>query len=156
MLYDQRHDLTEFPERVAIWALVVVLVIPVVGGISVGWVQDRLDVRRLRGDELSWIERTVATLQSPSAWDWLFTGAPPFGKYLVIAFDDGTRVAGVYASGSVAITSPQAHGLFLCPEWVMDDSYELIQELPGSAGITVSDLTKVRWVRIIEGVTDAD
>lgn len=86
----------------------------------------------------------------PSIWDWLFTANPPYGRFLTIEFEDGTKKAGVFAEGSLALTSPEPHGSSLISEWELDDRDNIVSEVPGTAGVTILETSKIRSIRILE------
>jgi hypothetical protein len=152
-LYPFRDRLAEFPERVTIWMALAVVVIPVMGGVTVGKITNILSdpvSPRVRGR----FRRAVAWLwpagAPPSIWDWVFTARPPHGSFVVIEFEDGRRVAGVFAEGSVAVTSPEPQGLFLVSEWELDQDGNVVGPLPDSAGVMIMRTDDVRSVRILK------
>lgn len=139
-LLPHRDELDQFPERVALWAALVVLVIPLV----LGGLASRAGNRWPTG-------------RQGSGWDWLFTQQPPHEQFVVVEFKDGRRVAGVFADGAMAHTSPDKHGLFLRPEWQMDEAGEFVRELPGTAGVLITATDDIRWVRVLDsGAPDGE
>jgi hypothetical protein len=151
-LYPVRHQLPDFPERVVSWVALAVLVIPVFGGVAVGKLTNILSdpgSPRVRGR----LRRTVAWLwpagAPPSIWDWVFTVKPPHGSFVVVEFEEGRRVAGVFAEGSMALTSPEPQGLFLVSEWELDQDGNVIGALPDSAGVMILRTDDIRSVRIL-------
>lgn len=152
-LYPVRDRLAEFPERVTTWVALAVVVIPVFGGLAVGKLSNLLSdpvSPRVRGR----FRRAIAWLwpagAPPSIWDWVFTARPPDESFVVIEFRDGRRVAGVFAEGSVALTSPEPQGLYLVSEWEMDPEGNLIGPLPDSAGVMILRTDDIRSVRILK------
>lgn len=83
-------------------------------------------------------------------WDWLFTANPPHGRFLLIEYKNGRRIAGVFAEGSLALTSPESHGLFLVSEWQVDDLANIVRPIPDSAGVTLLDVDEIRSIRILQ------
>ena len=67
----------------------------------------------------------------------------------MVEFRDGTRVAGAFAAGSIAQTSPEPHGLFLEREWELDGTGRIWYELPGTSGLLIPSVDDVRVVRIL-------
>jgi uncharacterized membrane protein len=57
-LYPHREELDDFPERVALWLTLAVLVVPIVGGLIAGAVTNRVP---------------LVAGAPPTIWDWLFT-----------------------------------------------------------------------------------
>jgi hypothetical protein len=112
-LFPVRHRLPEFPERVVTWVALAVLVIPVFGGVTVGKLTNIIsdpESPRVRGRlrrAIAWIWPAGAP---PSIWDWVFTVKPPHGSFVVIEFEDGRRLAGVFGEDSIALTVARTSG----------------------------------------------
>lgn len=151
-LYPKRSSLDMYPERVATWLALVVVVIPLLGGLAVGWITDYLSDfgwTELDGwrAKLAGVRPVVA---APSVWDWFFTRNPPHGRFLLIEFADGRRVAGVFSEGSIAFTSPEPHGVYLASEWLLDDDGNITAERPDSMGLLIKDISDVRSIRVLK------
>lgn len=152
-LFPVRHRLPEFPERVVTWVALAVLVIPVFGGVTVGKLTNIIsdpESPRVRGRlrrAIAWIWPAEAP---PSIWDWVFTVKPPHGSFVVIEFEDGRRLAGVFGEDSIALTSPEPQGLFLVSEWELDQDGNVIGPLPDSAGVMILRTDEIRSVRILK------
>ncbi len=58
--------------------------------------------------------------------------------------------AGVFTEGSIALTSPEPHGLFLASEWEIDEAGNVMSEVPGTAGVTLLGTRGIRSIRILE------
>lgn len=71
-----------------------------------------------------------------------------------MTFKDGAQVAGVFAQDSVALTSPERLGLFLVSEWQLDDAGNIVNEMPGTCGILVTDVENIRFIRVQKGSED--
>jgi hypothetical protein len=149
-LYPYRHALETVPWRIAGWLAVVVVVLPVLLGLF--WAH----LSNMRGKDGAprW-RRTW-----PTGWDWLIDGRAKRleGTYLIIEFNDGQRVAGCYAEESMAITSPDQLGIFLKPEWRVEDDGTCGEDatIDGSEGVLITDLSDVRLVRIMKGEVDGE
>ena len=71
---------------------------------------------------------------------------------MLIEFTDGSRVAGSFAKDSMALTSPEVHGLFLEEEWLLNEKGDIEAELPGtSGGLLIPRADEIRWVRVSLG-----
>lgn len=150
-IYPKRNHLDQFPERIAVWLLVVVIIVPVVGGLLAGWITDTLSLVAA-GDVTGW-RRALAKVQplpvSPSVWDWVFVRNPPNGRFLVFEFKDGSSVAGVFSEGSLALTSPEPQGIFLASEWLLDGHGDITGERPDTKGVLIPDISQLRSMRIL-------
>jgi hypothetical protein len=151
-----RDRLVDFPERVAVWGLLAVLVLPVLFGVVGGrlsdWIADPSEptgIRRL-------LARLLRTATPPTIWDWLYQATPPFGSFLVVQFEDGSRIAGVFAEGSMALTSPERQGIFLVSEWQLDEAGAIVGPVEQSGGILVPSTASIRSIRILEGEADGN
>lgn len=153
-LYPLRDELDQHPGLLVRWALFTVVVCPVVLGVVAGrwttFVQRKLGSGRLRRAFAHiWPEAVL-----PSVWDWLFISNPPYGSFLVLTFKDGSKLAGVFAEGSMAFTSPEQHGLFLISEWELDSDGNIVGEIPGTAGIMVRNVEDIASIRVVKGEDD--
>lgn len=137
-LLQHSDEFDEFPERVALWALLVTLVLPLLIGLCAGWATNRWG---------------FGVRTAPSVWDWLFGQYPPHGRFVVVQFRDGSWVGGAFAKNAMAVTSPEQQGIYLCPEWEVVDG-ELTQERPGSGGLMIGKVDDIRWLRVLEPEDD--
>jgi hypothetical protein len=150
-----RDDLASHAGRVALWFFITVLVVPLLAGLGVARATDLLfdPSRSGRPGSHARLARAVAWLIKapwpPSAWDWLFTAGVPDGRFLLVQFQDGSQVGGVFAEGSIAITSPEQQGLLLANEWMLNEDGDFTTPMPGSRGILIPTASDVRWVRIL-------
>ena len=130
-----------------------VLVVPFVLGVGAAWIQDRIfnpSDLFVKGKVSQWLSNVVEPPIAPTVWDWLFTADRfPESGFLVMRFQDGTQVGGAFAKMSMALTSPEAQGVFLEREWNLDDSGNVLTEVTGTAGILIPKVDTVRWVRIL-------
>ena len=135
-----RTSLTSYPWRVVTWIILSVLVVPFVLGVGAAWIQDRIfnpSDLFVKGKVSQWLSNVVEPPIAPTVWDWLFTADTfPESGFLVMRFQDGTQVGGAFAKMSMALTSPEAQGVFLEREWNLDDSGNVLTEVTGTAGIS--------------------
>lgn len=154
LLFPFREDLESHPWRVAVWSLFAVLLVPVSAGIAAAKITDLAippSARPWSAAPRGWrgvVGRLVPRVPPPSAWDTFFLTQPPHGQFLVVHFKDGRRIGGVFADGSVAMTSPDPAGLYLSSEWVLDDDGDFVAEVPESAGVLIPHTDEVLWVRL--------
>ncbi len=158
-LYPERDHIERHPWHVLIWLVLVVLLVPVLGGTTIGRLSNLIfDPRSpwLRGGPqrlLAWLAPPAAP---PSIWDWLFTSNVPDGCFVVVEFTDKSRVAGVFAKGSLALTSPEPQGVFLSREWSVDENGDLLEAIPGTAGILIPRSADVRVIRLLKGTANGE
>jgi hypothetical protein len=74
---------------------------------------------------------------------------------MVLEFMNGARVAEAFAEASMAFTFPEPHGLFLVREWLINQSGELIEEVPGTRGLLIPNIDQVCYIRIQESPESA-
>ena len=155
-----RATLANYPWRITIWVVLSVIVVPVILGLVAAKVSDKIfDPSEIvvKGKLSKGVNAVVRSKTPPTAWDWLFTAdRVPESGFLVIGFDDGSRVAGAFAEQSMALTSPEVRGLFLEQEWMLDEDANVVAELPGSQGLLIPRTDQVRWVRILSAATSTD
>jgi hypothetical protein len=153
-LYPVRGRLEDHSVRLAVWFALVVLVVPTLGGLAIGKVTDFLanpGSPEVQGHWRRRIARVWPASGAPSIWDWLFAVRPPLGSFVVVEFDDGSRVAGVFAEGSMALTSPEQRGLYLVSEWQLNEAGDVVRPLPDTAGVMIMNAEHVRLARILRG-----
>jgi hypothetical protein len=138
-------DLEHHPWNLVVWTYITVLVVPFVGGVVLGRLTDLYAAGRARPRGLAELLPEVP----PSAWDLFFSRKIPDGQFLVITFEDGTRVGGSYYGPSFALKSPQQQGLYLAREWVLDAKGDLLRPVSGSKGILIPATATIRHVRVI-------
>lgn len=141
-------------DQVAVWSVLAVIVIPIALGLIAGAATDNLfdpAEDRISGKLATFVNRIAPAPAAPTIWDWLFIGDRlPKSGFVVLEFKDGARVAGAFAEKSMALTSPEPHGIFLEREWQLDHDGNIFCELPGTKGLLVPDASDVRWMRILE------
>jgi hypothetical protein len=153
-IYPVRDRLDEFPERLGVWLFLVVLVVPLLVGAVSGRLTDYFadpSHSRVEGRFRRAIARLWPAPAPPSIWDWFFTVRPPNERFLVITFRDGSRVAGAFAEESLALTSPEPHGLFLSSEWLLDEYGDIVRPVESSEGIMIMDTESIRHIRVLRG-----
>jgi len=149
-----RDHLDTHPWRVALWFFLTVLVLPLVAGVAVARTTDLLFDPRQSGHQehrraAAVFARLFKEPSPPSPWDWTFATGVPDGRFVLVQFQDGSQVGGVFAQGSIALTSPEQQGLYLADEWLLDDDGNFTAPLPDSRGIMIPTVDQVRWVRIL-------
>ena len=149
-----RATLITHPWRVAIWIVLAVLVVPVILGLGGARLTDAFfnpSEVEVKSNGSKFVNKIVPASTPPTVWDWLFTAdRTPKSGFMVIDFGDGSRVAGAFADSSIALTSPETHGIFLEKEWLLNDQGDVEAPLPGSAGLLIPQADQIRWVRILE------
>lgn len=149
-----RNSLSRYADRLTVWSLLSVVVVPVMLGLASGAITDWIFQPAKDRTRFSKLANLAPT--APSAWDWLFTGdRVPQSAFLVLEFDNGSRVGGAYAGNSIALTSPEPHGLFLEREWQLDESGNLFCELPSTSGLLIPSTEGLRFLRILVAGQDA-
>lgn len=155
-----RRHLVQNPGRVAVWLLLAVLVVPMISGLLVARLSDKLFPSTLSPQNYGRLRRIMAAIlrspAPPTMWDWLFTNRPPNERFVLIEFKDGSQVGGVSAAGSLALTSPEPRGLYLSEEWLLNDKGDFESPLPGTSGILLDNVNEMRWVRILRPGLDPD
>jgi hypothetical protein len=136
------------------------MIIPIAVGLTAGRITDKLfdpAKDRVTGKLATFINKTAPAPTAPTIWDWLFTGERlPKSGFVVLEFSDGARVAGAFAEESMALTSPEPHGLFLEREWQLDPDGNVFAELPDTKGLLIPSVREVRWTRILESHSGAE
>jgi hypothetical protein len=138
-------DLAGHPWNLVVWTYITVIVVPFAGGVGLGRLTDLYASGHVRPHGLAELLPEVP----PSAWDLFFSRKIPDGQFLVITFEDGSRVGGSYYGPSYALKSPQEQGLYLAREWVVDGEGNLEHPVSGSKGILIPATATIRHVRVI-------
>ena len=149
-----RADPAHHAWPLAAWAILAVLVLPVCLGFGAARLQDWVFPPLAHWDyePTGWRARVVQMFRSsppPTVWDWAFTRRNLTARFLLLEFEDGSHVGGVFAAGSYALTSPETQGLFLSSEWQLDDNADFVEQIPASEGILIPSTAPVRWIRIL-------
>ena len=151
-IYPARDDLIHHPIRISIWALLSLIVLPYVLGTGAGKLSDFVFPPGLREPSGGWrgvVAWFVRPTPEPSVWDWVVTSGVMDGSFLILEFNDGSRVAGAYGKGGLAMTSPEQAGVYLSAEWAVDPAGNIYAEVPNTRGILIPDLRDVRSIRIV-------
>jgi Family of unknown function (DUF6338) len=157
-----RSDPADHPWPLAAWATLAVLIVPVCLGFGVARLQDWLYPPLAHWDDEPnrWrrqVEKVLGSPPPPTMWDWTFTRRNLRARFVLIEFDDGSHVGGVFAAGSYALTSPEAQGLFLSSEWQLNDTADFVSEIPATEGILIPNTSNIRWIRVLcSGAIDSD
>lgn len=153
-IYPVRAVLNTFPERLAMWLLLAIVLVPVLLGGAFARLTDYFTDPRhseVQGRFRRAVARVWPAAAPPTIWDWLFTVRPPHERFLVVTFKDGSRVAGAFAEHSMALTSPEPHGIFLTEEWLLDENGDLSRPIEGSDGIMIANTNEIRSIRVLRG-----
>jgi hypothetical protein len=163
LLYPVRDAPLDHPVRFLLWAFVVLLVVPALIGqlaaraANVVLPADRsLDPNRRSTGWRGLVQGFVGSWDQPSIWDAVVTARTFDGCFVIVEFNDGRRVAGAFGTGAAAMNYPGQPGLFLNPEWALDEDGDLITEIPYSRGVMLPTLADVRWIRIQGSPADAN
>lgn len=136
------QDLGQHPWRVAVWLAVTVL-LALLGGFAFGLLTNQFPSIRWQ-----WL-RNALIPNLPTLWDVAhIQGRIPALSLLVVEFTDGRRLAGAFAEGSTAVTSPQQHGIFLEEEWEVGEDGLPTIPMRNSGGLAIVDLADVRSVHV--------
>jgi len=158
-LWPIRDELIKHPWRVGLWAIVVLILLPAVGGIYAGRLSDLFfGARRqfLPTDLAGWRRELLPPVTEllpqvlPTAWDRFLLWHIPRGHILIVTLDDGKRIAGSYYQGSFAMTSPQKQGIFLNREWTLDEKGELGRPIARSRGVLIPTIDSIKDIRVME------
>jgi hypothetical protein len=152
--YPVRAHIYDYDPRDLVgWLVLTVLVVPLVLGVALGKFEERyLAPRRDRTGE-SALHRLFTQIwppSPPSSWDWFFMQVIPDGSFVLVEFEDGTRVAGTWERNSFATTSPEPHGLILAREWLVDEDGNFTTVVAQSAGVLIPSDAKIKKVRVLK------
>jgi hypothetical protein len=151
-IYPIRADLIDHPVRLAGWAVLALLVAPYLLGTGAAKLSDFVFPAGMRQPPRHWrafVAWFVRPSPEPSVWDWIVTSGIMDGSFLVLEFNDGSRVAGAYGRGGLATTSPEQPGIYLSEEWAVDEAGNIYAQVPNTHGIVVLDVRTVRSIRIV-------
>ena len=152
-----RDHLLEYPLRLGGWLFLSLLFVPAVVGAGGGRLSDLvLDIRRRDVGRVRQLLRDLFPQTPPSAWDAFAIQGRGDGRFLVVTFDDDSRVGGLYYTDSYTMTSPQAPGIFLEQEWLLDEHGDLIGALDESRGVLIPSAAKIKHVRVIASKEELD
>lgn len=164
VLYPVRDHLDRYPGQVAGWSVLTTLLLPYLFGSVAARITDSLfhpaAIFTEPNHDRTWTSR-LQTLgkwitqpaAQPSVWDWAVVSRRLDGCYLIITWKDGTKAAGAYEIGSLALTTPEQQGLFLKTEWLLNDQDGFIAPVANSAGMLIPSLTEIRSIRLVNGET---
>jgi len=161
-IYPNRNHLDVHQVQVAIWLVTVVLLLPIVCGTLWAWGSRLADAMALRlqvakhpiwqwlGHGAGWL---VPPAVPPTIWDLVFKARIPNGSFLIVTFDDGHQVAGVFheveGRRSHALTSPQPAGLYLAQEYMLDSQGEIDRLVLNSKGVMIPTTEHIQSIRIL-------
>ncbi|GAA2275801.1 hypothetical protein GCM10009853_032420 [Glycomyces scopariae] len=122
------------PWEVAVWALLVLLVVPVLAG---SLLAHATVAKRPR-----WLVSTVRFsglahhMQTPDAWTWHFGNGEP--AYVRVTLKDGTRLLGYFGMRSLASTATPSRDLYLQRQFSNDKSKAFGPVVPRTAGVWIN------------------
>jgi hypothetical protein len=152
------HTLDGHVGRLVVWAIIVVFLIPLLGGRFIGWLADSGEQTTSPWGHASsarWLRKQyrklVVPISAPTLWDSVFANSVPINAFVVVEFKDGKFIAGVFGEGAEVYTTPDPQALYLPQRWTVDDHGEVIARLSGSLGVMITNTADVRSVRILEG-----
>jgi len=160
------HDhLVDHPIRVAFWGLFALLLIPAIGGLYAGrltslwwgtlfWGKSPPSLRTREGWRRVLFEDLFPPVP-PSPWDKFFLEDTADGQFLVITFNDGSKVAGSYYGPAWVAMSPQTQGIFLAQEYTIKDG-QIGREITESKGVLVPVTSNIASVKVLAAASDAE
>ncbi len=84
----------------------------------------------------------------PSMWDWLFSQHIPDAAWVIVAFTDGSKVAGFFGADATrkgyAPTSPRKQGLHLPEQWTLDRAGWVVAAVATGDGRVVTEASLQR------------
>lgn len=133
------------------WAIVTVIVIPVIAAGSVAAV---LDSDRFKALKEKWLpERWNRIDPRPSAWDVAFGDVEP--RFVRIKFKEGGWYAGYLGPNSYASSFPDPRSLFIELGYHVDAAGKIGEPIENTAG-TVIDCTEAVLVELLQPPPEAD
>ncbi len=154
MILPYRTDPFAHPWLTFGWLVGAVLVVPLALGLGAARLTDWLfplanppEFGKINNprDLIRWLMRPAAP---PCLWDWWMSDARPNGQFVLAKLRDGSYVGGVFSDGSMALTSPEPHGLFLASEWIVDGEGDFIAPIPKTGGLLLPLPDDVLWIRV--------
>jgi len=125
-----------------IWSFLQYFALPVLIGIAAAYVyQHRLSYRLAEKANLHLAHHL------PASWDYAFEGLPE-SSFLLVTLQDGTQVAGRWAKGSFASSSPSERDLLIHEMWQVGSGDEAWTPLNPRRSILICN-KDVRFVEFI-------
>lgn len=159
-----RADPADHLAHLAVWASLSVLILPALLGVGFARLQDLVwpvsDLGKVRTGWRRRLDQVLKEPVPPTVWDKLFTtiganGTTGEAPFVLVQFNDGSHVGGVFAEGSLALTSPEQQGLYLVNEWILDAEANFQEQIPATRGILIPSTADIRWVRILQSGSSA-
>jgi hypothetical protein len=151
LLWSVRDNVADYPWRVVLWAMTAVIVVPLFGGYLWGRVIEWTQVPA-RG--LGWLPQRLRkdlAPMAPTIWDDVHgESILPDPSLLVLELADGRVVAGQWAKGAKAMTSPQQHGRYLTAQWAVDELGMPTEPMQPDTGLMITDVTQARLIRVVK------
>jgi hypothetical protein len=162
VLYPYRDHLDAHEGNVAVWLAAVVLGFPIVAGTIWAWISGLVGIITLslqRSQKKRWKRagRLLAFVfpptVPPSIWDLVYKENIPNGTFMVVTFDDGRQVTGLFhrfdGERSQATTSPQRQGLYLAKEYTLDEYGDILGLVPATKGVMIPSLDHIQSIRLL-------
>ncbi|MFC6236957.1 DUF6338 family protein [Longivirga aurantiaca] len=134
------------------WLLLTVLAFPVVLGLGTARLTDWVFPLRTADTNFGWLRRflrgAIKPVAPPTMWDWWLTEGVPNGRFVLAKFRDGSYIGGVFSDGSMALTSPEPHGIYLASEWLVDEAGDFVGEIPQTGGVLLPLREDILWLRV--------
>lgn len=143
-------QLSHDPRSVFAWLALTILLVPVGGGLCLSILYDRLlfPLSRTPSSRLPWYKQLAAP-KPPTGWDTFFLQNVPDGSFLLIELEDNSRIGGTWENGAYASTSPAAPAVFMPREWKVNDDLTFGGFVQNSAGVYITDASKIRRIRVL-------
>lgn len=122
------------PWEVAAWALLVLLVVPVLAGSVLA--------HATVAERPRWLVSSVRFsglahhMQTPDAWTWHFGNGQP--AYVRVTLKDGTRLLGYFGMRSLASTATASRDLYLQRQFSNDKAKAFGPVVPRTAGVWIN------------------
>ncbi len=152
-MWPVRDQLDQHPWDVFGWLVTIFLLAPFAVGRAARVIGDRL-ANHPRGRVTAFIRGVFGHAPEPSLWDWAEVNGVLNGRFVVIEYRDGRRIAGAHGVsrggvGGVSLTSPEPHGIYLAVEHARVPNGDLAR-VANTAGVLVPITDDVRCIHLFE------
>jgi hypothetical protein len=154
-----RNELEKHQWDVLGWLVAIFLLAPFAVG-RLARVCGDLMAAHPRGDGTVWIRRVFGHAPEPSLWDWAEVTGVLNGRFVVIEYRDGRRIAGAHGvapdgTAGVSLTTPEPHGIYLAVEHARVPNGDLVR-VANTAGVLVPITDDVRCIHLFNEPPQAD